>query len=494
MTGVYHHRAAFLLHGFWLIGYVFLSKEVWETLIDKWLNSGTYSHGFFVFFFSAILIYQKKDRLARISPELMESSFIAFIIFGILWFFSTVVQLKIGAQLSVIGFLIGSVALFWGKAIFYEIKFPLFFLLLALPVGYELVPIFQWITAQYVQAGLRLFSIPVWQEGVWLFTSAGTFEIGPSCSGFRYAIAILAGALLYAHWKSWSVWRTVLLILAALFMAISANGIRAACIVIWATLTDTYYAIVFDHEIYGWAFFSCILLFFFLLTELFSIKNTFKSDDIHNSVLHHHYSFLRMGKTEIAALLCTSTVLYAQLLASQQSTDVSALRTITLPTTSVFEQISSKEWPVSYVGAVRRLSQGYRIQQKAVTVTVALYGQQKSDQALVQFKNKPYQAAEWSLIEDHFFKIQSKGYRRIQLKRGLDRKTLVVWYCIDGISTPYGWETKMIDAYQWLVRKPRHAGAIVLSWDGTWNDNQQAIEIFSPWIRQTVEEQFKMIS
>ncbi len=494
MIRVYNHRAAFLLHGFWLIGYILLSKEVWQSLIEKWLHSGTYSHGLLVFFFSAILIYQKKNQLSRIAPQLMESSFIAFIGCGILWFFSTVVQLKLGSQLAVIGLLISSVALFWGKAIFYEIKFPLFFLLLALPIGYELVPIFQWITAQYVQAGLSLFSIPVWQEGTWFITSAGTFEIGPSCSGFRYVIAILAVSLLYAHWQSWSVWRTVLLILGTLIMAISANGIRAACIVIWATFTDTYYAIVFDHEIYGWVFFSCILFFFFLLTELFSRKNTLKSEHRQYSALHHHYSVLRMGKTGIAALLCTATVLYAQLLLSQQSTDVSVLETMTLPTTSVFDPISSNEWPVSYVGAVRRLSQGYRIQQKAVMVTLVLYGQENSDQVLVQFKNKPYQPAEWRLVEDRFFKVQAKTYRGIQLKRGLERKTLVTWYCIDGISTPYGWQTKVIDGYQWLTRKPRHAGAIVLSWDGTWRDNQQAIEIFSPWIRQTVEEQFKMIS
>lgn len=490
---VYDYKTAFLLHGFWLIAYFLLSKDIWTIMLEKWLYSGSYSHGLLVIFLSAVLIYQKKDKMACIKPQIMQKSLIALMGFGILWCASTLVQLKLGEQLAVLGFLISSVALFLGKVIFNEIKFPLFFLLLALPIGYELAPVFQWMTAQYVKIGLNLFSIPVWQEGFWFTTSTGTFEIGPSCSGFRYVIAIVGVSLLYGYWQSWSVKNSIFLILGALIMAISANGVRAACIVIWATATDTYYAIAFDHEIYGWIFFGCILVGFFLLTRLFPKKNKQSSSFKPIILIQRRYSISKLVKIETAALFFVASVLLAQVLLAKKSSDMDSLQAINLPVNSGFLGISSIDWPVSYMDSVRQISQTYCVEKKTVVAILALYGQQKANQILVQFKNKPYQPEEWNVIEDTFFKIQFETYHRIQLKRGLERKTVVTWYCIDGITTPYAWVTKILDGYQWLKKGARHAGVVVLSWDGTWAENQNAIEQFSPWLRQNIEEQFHQI-
>lgn len=491
MIITYTHRTALVLHGIWFLAYAFLSKAVWQTLIDKWLHSGTYSHGLFVVLFSGFLIYSKKRQIAQCLPHLMEWSLVGLLLCGLLWFFSHLVQVQLGAQLAIVGLLIGSVALFWGKSIFSQLSFPLFFLLLVLPIGYELIPLMQWITTHCIQGGLWLFTIPAWIEGNFITTSAGLFEVGPSCSGLRYVLAIFAFSLVYCHWQSWAMKHRLLFVSSAVLIAIAANGLRAACIIIWAVYTDTYYAIAFDHEVYGWIFFSFILISILGIARFFPKSPPILLQKISNHpclLIYKQYTLLRLGNALMLALMCVTAALYASSLQSKRLFNAAEIDLIQLPQRMAFEATSERVWPVHYVGATRIIHQGYWVNNQPMTATLVLYSVQPPNQSLVQFQNKPYQPEQWIVVEDGFFAIQDKTYHRIQLKRGLERKTLITWYCINGVSTPYGWMSKIIEASQWLRQKPGYAAGVILSWDSDFYSNKHAIERFAPEIRQAIEE------
>jgi exosortase len=488
----YTHRTAFLLHGLWLIGYFFSSKEVWISLIEKWSYSGTYSHGFFVFILSALLIYFKKEKTSSLAPAFNHSSLIVLFFCSIFYFFFMIFQWKLGLQFSIIGFLIGSVSLFWGKEIFLQIRFPLFFLLISLPIGYELIPLFQSITMQCVQAGLWLFSIPAWQEGHFITTNAGLFEIGPSCSGFRYVIATVAFSLVYCYWQDWALKYRVLFITGALLIAVLANGIRAAFIVIWASYSDAYCAIALDHEIYGWIFFIFILLWLLIFLRCFPKKISRESKSLLFSDTINQYSISQVIKTFfLAYLLCASMILCTYLLGVEKNLDLHALKKIQFPQHSNFMIAQSNEWPIEYAGYDTAIYQGYFVENKLVMATLVMYQKPNNETSLVQFQNKPYKTGQWSMIEEVFFEIQGERYKRTQIKQGLEKRTLITWYYLNGISTPYKWLAKVIEGFQRFFRKPAYSVAIVLMWEGDWLNNQHAIEVFSPWMRRELEREFE---
>src|SRR6185437_851733 len=88
----------------------------------------------------------------------------------------------------------------------------------------------------------------------------GDFIVAEACAGLRFLIASIAFAAFFSImvYRSWR--RRAAFLSLSVIVPVFANGIRAWGIIGLAHLTDDVTAVEADHVIYGWGFFSAIIL------------------------------------------------------------------------------------------------------------------------------------------------------------------------------------------------------------------------------------------
>lgn len=233
------------------------------SMIDKWATSQTYAHGFVIVPISAWLIWRRREVLHEIPPQPDVWALPVMAALGIIWLvgeFATVVLVK---QYAVVGMLVTSVWLVAGRQLMRAWAFPLFFLFLAVPVGYFLVPPLMQFTADTAVTLVRWSGVPVYREGFTFTLPTGTWSVIEACSGLRYVIASVTLGCLYAYLTYRSLGRRLLFILASSIVPVIANGLRAYLIVMIGHLSSMRLATGIDHIIYGWIFFGLVMLFLF---------------------------------------------------------------------------------------------------------------------------------------------------------------------------------------------------------------------------------------
>jgi exosortase/archaeosortase family protein len=141
---------------------------------------------------------------------------------------------------------------------------PLIYLVFLVPFGAFTVPALQTITARMVDWLLDLTSIPHYVDALLIDIPAGAFYVAEACAGLRFIIATLAFGALYAFVMFRSPWRRVTVMVLALVVPIIANGLRAFLLVLLGHWYGSAAAVEADHVIYGWGFFSFVLVLLIL--------------------------------------------------------------------------------------------------------------------------------------------------------------------------------------------------------------------------------------
>jgi len=147
----------------------------------------------------------------------------------------------------------------WPK-IFRLLRFPLAFLLLAVPSGAFLLAPLQKLTAIVVEVMLRASDITVWRDGTVLEAPMGIYRVEPGCAGLNFLLSTLTLALLLVHLLYRRPLKRVLCLLGAPLLSITANTVRVYAIIALAELTHRKIDIVDDHVLYGWGFYAVLLL------------------------------------------------------------------------------------------------------------------------------------------------------------------------------------------------------------------------------------------
>ncbi|MBV2127693.1 exosortase A [Rheinheimera sp. SM2107] len=252
----------------WLLCF---SQTIWS-MVAIWLRSDTYAHGILIFPISLYLIWRKRQLIATtpLRPAYLALLFLLALVVG--WYFANAVAVNVVSQLAVVLMLPVLVWLCCGWQLFKLLRFPLLYLLFAVPMGENLVPWLQDITADITVAALQISQIPVYRDGLYLSTPTGLFLVAEACSGIRYLIASVALGMLYAYLTYSSRVKQLIFCLAAIIVPIIANGLRAYGIVLIASLTDMKHAVGVDHLIYGWLFFGIVIFIMFFVGGFFADK------------------------------------------------------------------------------------------------------------------------------------------------------------------------------------------------------------------------------
>jgi len=244
----------------------------WGTLahlVSQWAHNQDFSHGFFVPLFSAFVVWQERDRLARI-PVRPSWSGLAILASALL----VLIIGQMGAELflsraSLLLVLAGLTVLFFGWAMFRATLFPWAFLILMIPIP---IIIFNQITfplqllaSRVAGVVLPWFNVPIYREGNIIHLAAMPLEVAEACSGIRSLMTLITLAIIYGFLLERRLWVRVALALASVPIAIIANSGRIIGTGLLVQYWDPDKAEGYFHTSWGWiVFVLCLLLFFSL--------------------------------------------------------------------------------------------------------------------------------------------------------------------------------------------------------------------------------------
>ncbi len=147
-----------------------------------------------------------------------------------------------------------------GWRLFYALLGPLLYLVFLVPFGAFLTPALQTFTARFTVLGLNLLHIPNFVDDLTIEIPEGLFYVAEACAGLRFLIAAIAFGVFYALLNYTSPARRALFIALSVVVPVVANGIRALGIVVLGHALGSAEAGAADHVIYGWVFFSFVML------------------------------------------------------------------------------------------------------------------------------------------------------------------------------------------------------------------------------------------
>ncbi|MCE2572189.1 exosortase A [Motilimonas eburnea] len=450
----------FALAGLLLL-WLYSFAVTWLTMVKIWYSIETFAHCFFIIPISLYLIWQRRAALSctAIGFSWWPVGLHFCLLLG--WLFGLRLGIQVIEQFAVLAMLPNFVWLIWGSAKCRVILFPLLYSLFALPFGEFLIPSLQHITAEMSVWLLRLSGVPVYQEGMFLYTPDARFEVAWTCSGIRYLLAALSLGCLFAylHFQIYS--KRLLFILFSIALPILANGVRAWSIIMIYHFIDQGIAGDVDHLIYGWFFFSLVIGLLFLVGWWFA--EPAQVDQLASTVNES----LRQGAdlfghlSGIAALIlaAVSLALVAVFAGNSQPAAVT-FAAKPLPTASLGWQgpdsvrigADALSWQPRFVNADHQWLGQYRYQGKVLYVYSAYYHQERQGKELVSVLNRLYNPSHWHVLSQNRFEGQFDQITLVanQLRLGNElgeQQFVYYWYQVGQHPSLGGINTKL---QQWL--------------------------------------------
>ena len=225
-----------------------------------WWNSSTFNHCLLIPPILAWLVWQRVPELKLLTPVAWTPGLALVGLGALSWLLGEAGSVALARHLGLVFMLQGAVIACLSRDVARGLLFPLVWALFLVPVGEELVPMMQTVTAEMAMALLALSGVPAHIEGVFITTPTGYFEVAEACAGVKFLIAMAAFGTLVANvcFRAWP--RRLAFVAAALIVPILANGVRAWGTIYVAHLSgNTYFAASFDHVIYGGIFFAIVI-------------------------------------------------------------------------------------------------------------------------------------------------------------------------------------------------------------------------------------------
>ena len=137
---------------------------------------------------------------------------------------------------------IAGFAFFFGRTTLRQARFPLAFLLLAIPIPDffldEAIYLLQKGSAEIAAVLFDWSGVPVLRDGFVFHLARVNIEVARECSGIRSSLALLVLAILVAHFYLKTFWKQVVLVVAGLFVMILKNGVRIVTLTLLANYVD----------------------------------------------------------------------------------------------------------------------------------------------------------------------------------------------------------------------------------------------------------------
>ena len=244
--------------GLLLLGVVFRQEVL--AAVRTWNESTAYNHCILVLPIAGWLIWDR--RFSLVGVPIVPAPLFALLSLPCIaaWLVAERLGIMEGRQLMLIGLVQVLCLSILGWRMYHALLGPLLYLFFLVPFGAFLTGRLQDFTTVFTLAGLDVLGIPYFSDGYIIQIAQGTFRVAEACAGLRFLIASVAFGVLYALIMYRSTWRRTIFIGISIVVPIIANGFRALGIVVLGRYLGSAEAAGADHLIYGWIFFSFVIL------------------------------------------------------------------------------------------------------------------------------------------------------------------------------------------------------------------------------------------
>ena len=244
--------------GLLLLGVLF-NREVLAA-VRTWNESTAYNHCILIIPIFAWLVWDRRFSLNGV-PVLPDMRFVLLALPCVVgWLVAERLGIMEGRQLMVISLAQVLFLSVLGWRMYYALLGPCLYLFFLVPFGAFLTTSLQDFTTSFTLVGLDILGIPYYSDGYIIEIAQGTFLVAEACAGLRFLIASIAFGVLYALVMYRSPMRRTIFIGISIITPIIANGFRALGIVVLGRYLGSAQAAGADHLIYGWIFFSFVIL------------------------------------------------------------------------------------------------------------------------------------------------------------------------------------------------------------------------------------------
>ena len=243
-----------------LLGWVLLFLPECVAAVGVWRASDTYGHCFLILPMAAYLAWDRRAALAGLAPRPLPALAPLALPVTAVWFLAERLGVMEGRQLAAIAALELLFLVVLGWRLFRTLLAPLLFLVFLVPFGAFVTPALQQFTAGFIVRGLNVLGVANYATDLTIEISAGVFYVAEACAGLRFLIAAMAFGVFYALLNYRSPGRRLLFVAASIVVPVLANGVRALGIVVLGAILGSANAAAADHIIYGWVFFSAVML------------------------------------------------------------------------------------------------------------------------------------------------------------------------------------------------------------------------------------------
>lgn len=228
--------------------------------VAVWRSSTAYGHCWLVLPIVVWLLWERRGVFSVLKPKpaLLPLVFAAPLVPA--WLAAFWLGIMEGRQLAALGFAEVLLLAGLGWRMWWALSAGLLYLVFLVPFGAFVTPALQHFTASFIVGGLRLLHIPFEADAFQITIPEGSFFVAEACAGLRFLIAAIAFGVLYAVTMFRSPLRRAAFIAVSCVVPVVANGFRGLGIVLLGHVLGSAQAGAADHLIYGWVFFSAVIL------------------------------------------------------------------------------------------------------------------------------------------------------------------------------------------------------------------------------------------
>ena len=223
------------------------------------------SHGLFVPFISGYFIWLKLDKIREVKHQSALLPGAAMVMAGFALYYLN--QGGPGFTLPVLSFLLvtaGLVLIFFGRELFKQVSFPLFFLAAMIPLPEAVYSqMAEWMsnaTTWVAVTLLKSIGIPLHRDGYNIFLPDIHLVVDHSCSGIRVLLSYFVFGLAYAVRYKQSNKARLLVLAVAIPLSLIHNIIRLCIIFISAQYIGPVLTKSHPHVLLSWSVFTVLLV------------------------------------------------------------------------------------------------------------------------------------------------------------------------------------------------------------------------------------------
>ena len=436
--------------------------------VDVWIGSTAYNHCFLILPLIGFLLWERREVVASVSPQPTLWPLLLMPLLSAIWLLAAVLDIQEGRQLVMVAMFEVVLLVALGARVFRLLMAPLLFLFFLVPSGAFLVPSLQQITANISIAGLHALDIPVYSDGYMIEIPEGRFEIAEACAGLRFLIASSVFGCFFAVLMYRSFLRRSLFIITSIAVPIAANGLRALGIIVLAHLEGSAAAVEADHILYGWIFFTLVIMVLIGIGMAFAQKAD-RHPPIRSTAIGKPSVWRFAVAVPAAVLLALAGPAYAHRLDSQFP--AAPLPPADSPHVALPWHIlpgALPEWRPAVHGADREFLESFEEPGSGVVIRyVALYRLRAIGNLLTTTENRLANDREWRIAApgQAEFSLDSQDFTTTtaEVVNGRHRRLVWSFYIVDGKITTELLATKLLQARAVLLRRAPLAAFVAIS-------------------------------